>query len=623
MTIGLGVILFFAVNTIAATAFGSLKADLTEDGLFTVTERTRDILAAIDQPITLHLYQSAPLIASAPSLRIYSDRVREMLRTYAEIAGETLRIEFIDPQPFSTEEDRAISYGLRGIQLNSTGERGYFGLVGTNSVDGLETVAFLNPTREQFLEYDLTRIVNRLAAASEPKIAVIDGLGIFGDASARRRPSAVLETINSNYDVEQLAQNVSEIPDGIDALLIVHPAIVTDSAQYAIDQYVLRGGPALIFLDPLAENAPANPRNPREPEFPSSNLDRLMRAWGAEMAPAQVVGDRALALRVTATAGPTRQFLEYLPWLQLRRQSLSPDDIVTSELELMRVSSAGALRPLEGSATTLTPLIATTPNSMLFPEAEIRAGPAPAKLLEEFTPSGEVKVMAARLAGPVTTAFPDGPPPPEDGAEADAEPREHLNRSAAPVNLIVVADTDMLDDSHVANERGDPVSNNADFVMNALENLTGGVDLSALRGRGFSFRPFTKIEEMEAAARATYQEKEQGLAAELEEIQQRLAALQMPDATGQAGGSGASDEQRDMVADANGRLLELRRELRDVRAAFARDTDRLKQQLQIVNIGLVPLIVILLGCAVAVWRRVRLGRHIRSIRAARQTHAAA
>ena len=324
VTIGLGVILFFAVNTIAATAFGSLKADLTEDGLFTVTESTRDILAAIDQPITLHLYQSAPLIASAPSLRIYSDRVRETLRTYAEIAGDTLRIEFIDPQPFSTEEDRAISYGLRGIQLNSTGERGYFGLVGTNSVDGLETIAFLNPTREQFLEYDLTRIVNRLAAASEPKIAVIDGLGIFGDASARRRPSAVLETINSNYDVEQLAQNVSEIPDGIDALLVVHPAIVTDSAQYAIDQYVLRGGPALIFLDPLAENAPANPRNPREPEFPSSNLDRLMRAWGAEMAPAQVVGDRALALRVTATAGPTRQFLEYLPWLQLRRQSLQP-----------------------------------------------------------------------------------------------------------------------------------------------------------------------------------------------------------------------------------------------------------------------------------------------------------
>ena len=181
----------------------------------------------------------------------------------------------------------------------------------------------------------------------------------------------------------------------------------------------------------------------------------------------------------------------------------------------------------------------------------------------------------------------------------------------------------MLDDSHVANERGDPVSNNADFVMNALENLTGGVDLSALRGRGFSFRPFTKIEEMEAAARATYQEKEQGLAAELEEIQQRLAALQMPDAAGQADGSGASEEQRDMVADANGRLLELRRELRDVRAAFARDTDRLKQQLQIVNIGLVPLIVILLGCAAAVWRRVRLGRHVRSMRAARQTHAAA
>ncbi len=549
VSIGLAVVLFLAINTIAATAPGSLKADLTENGLFTVTESTRDILTAIDQPITLRLYQSAPLIASAPSLRIYSDRVRETLRTYAQIAGERLRIEFIDPQPFSAEEDRAIGYGLRGIQLNSTGERGYFGLVGTNSVDGLETIAFLNPTREQFLEYDLTRIVNRLAAASEPNIAVIDGLGIFGSAREGRRPSAVLETINSNYDVVQIAQNASEIPEGVDALLIVHPAIVTDGAKYAIDQYVLRGGPALIFLDPLAENAPANPRNPREPEFPSSNLDTLMHAWGAEMAPGQVVGDPSLALRVTATAGPTRQFLEYLPWLQLRRQSLSPDDIVTSELELMRVSSAGALRPLDGAATTLTPLIATTPNSMLFPEAEIRAGPAPAELLEEFTPSGEVKVIAARLTGPVTTAFPNGAPPPEDAAEAEAEPREHLSRSAAPVNLIIVADTDMLDDSHVANERGDPVSNNADFVMNALENLTGGVYLSVLRGRGFAFRPFTRIEEMEAAARATYQEKERSLAAELEEIQQRLDSLQSPAAAAdQSGGEGAREEQRDKFA---------------------------------------------------------------------------
>jgi ABC-type uncharacterized transport system involved in gliding motility auxiliary subunit len=403
-----------------------------------------------------------------------------------------------------------------------------------------------------------------------------------------------------------VAQNATEVPADADALLVVHPAILTEGTQYAVDQYVLSGKPALVFLDPLAERAPPNPRNPREPEFPSSQLDRLMKAWGVEMAPGRVVGDAALALKVTATGGPTRQTVEFLPWLQLRRGSVNPDDAVTSELQLLRISSAGALRQLEGAKTSFAPLLASTPNSMLFPEAVIRGRPAPTELLETFVPSGDVKVIAARITGPVGTAFPDGPPPREDAPAPDsaAPPPPQLTRSAAPLNAIIVADTDMLDDSHVANERGDPVTNNADLLMNALENLTGGADLSRLRGRGLSFRPFTRIEEMEKAARSQYQETEQRIAKELEETQSELAALQ-GGPPGQAATMGDPLEERDTIAEANRRMLELRRQLRDVRADFRRDTDRLRQWLTVANIGLMPAAVALVGIGLAGWRRFR------------------
>ena len=220
-------------------------------------------------------------------------------------------------------------------------------------------------------------------------------------------------------------------------------------------------------------------------------------------------------------------------------------------------------------------------------------------------PSGDVKVLAARIAGPVRTAFPDGPPPSEDApgsAEASPEP---LASSKAPLNVIVVADTDMLDDSHVVNERGDPVTNNADLVMNALENLTGGADLSQLRGRGLSFRPFTRIEDMEKAARSRYQETEQRVAKELEETQAQLAAMQGAGPRGQAAPSGDLQQERDMIAQSNGRILDLRRQLRDVRADFRRDTDRLQQWLTVANIGLMPAFVALVGIGLAGWRRFR------------------
>lgn len=628
----LAVVLFFAVNLVSSLTFGTERLDLTQDKLFTVTPSTERVLKEIPEPITLNVYESAELTDSVPALRVYADRVNELLRTYKDIAGDNLIINRVNPVPFSAEEDRALSYGLQGINLNRTGERGYFGLVGTNGVDQLETVKFFSPAREPFLEYDLTRIIARLSSPSEPKIGVIDGLGMFGDAQRGRYPSAMIETLNADFELQSLEQNIKGIADDIDGLVIVHPYKLSPQTKYAVDQFALSGKPVMVFIDPLAENSQPGFSNPNEPQFPSSDIKPLSDAWGFEMVPGKVVGDRNMALRITGVAGGRRVVADYLPWLQVRSDALNSEDVVTSQLQLMRISSAGSLHPIDGATTTFTPLISTTRDSELFDEKDIRARPNPMDLMSRFQSSGQVQVLAARITGPVKTAFPDGPPAAEEDPadqqqqqqpnQPDATTKPQLKESQGPIHVIVVADSDMLANSHVANDNGQPISNNGDFVTNALQNLTGGSELIGLRGRGLSFRPFTRIEAMEAQSAAKYQAKEQELSNKLEEIQQRLAQLQQPGpGNDAAGGVGAvTEEQQRAIADANREMLQTRQELRDVRASLRADIDALDTRLRLINILLIPGLVVLLGILVAFWRRERLARYLRR---RRSSHARA
>ncbi len=615
----LAIILFLAVNVVSSLTLRSARADLTEDKLFTVTAATENVLAGIRSPITLHLYQSAALMDMAPNLRVYADRVNELLRTYEQRSDGLITVERINPLPFSAEEDRALSYGLSGANLERTGERGYFGLVGTNTVDQLESIQFFDPGRERFLEYDLTRMVYRLTETAEPKIAVIDGLDMFGDTQRGRYPLAITEMLSENYALTPLEQNITAIPGDTDALVVVHPAMLTDSAKYAIDQFVLSGRPALVFIDPLAENSARSQTNANVPQFPSTNLKPLTDAWGVEMVDGKVVGDRDMAIRVTSQAGGQRIIADYPPWLQIRSQAFDANDVITSQLTLMRMSSAGSLKPLPGATTTFTPLIRSSLNSMLYDEKVVEQRPAPTELLDVFVPSNEAQVLAARVTGVVKTAFPDGPPPREPVAgEENAPPPipgPQITESAGPINVIIVADVDMLVNSHMVNDQGAPISNNNDFVINALDNLTGGEELIGLRGRGISFRPFTTIENIESEAEANYQATESRLTEELEATQRQLAELQRPGQTAIDVAS-LTQEQREAVARFNGQLLDLRQQLRDVRAALRQEIDALDTRLRLYNILLIPGIIVLIGILAAIWRRVRLSRYLASRRTA-------
>ncbi len=610
--IAMAIVLFLALNVFAALTFGSARSDLTEGKLFTLTKSTEDILKNIDEPITLRLFQSQALLKQSPGINIYSQRVNELIRAYANLSNGRIRIEVVDPVPFSTVEDRAIQFSLRPFTLNQAGEAGYFGIVGTNSVDDAQVLSFLDPAREQFLEYDLTRLVFNLARTGKPVVGVIDGIGIMGTPSTGNEPWAITRQLNSTYDVRPLKYNANGIPFDADVLVVTHPAGLTARTRYAIDQYALRGGPVVVFVDPFAENSPTDPQNRLQYLFPASELAELFSRWGIEMPSGKAVGDRSMAIRVSAFAGPTRVLVDYVPWLQLRPEAFNTEDVVTSRLQLMRMSSAGVINELGIDGLTITPLIQTSRDSMLIDVATLRRRDDPSRLLDTFQPSGVRQNLAVRISGRARTAFPQGAPE----LNADDDPNANPNapkpvdpplRAEGTINVIVVADVDMLGDTHVADGQGNPLSNNGDFLANAVENLVGGGSLIGLRGRGLSHRPFTTVERIEDAARSKYFATEQQLEQELQKTQQQLAQLQSLNRDEKAFELLSQDEQRRII-EFNQKMLTLRQQLRDVRGALNADIDRLETRLQFANIALVPLIVIVFGMIHASWRRARLRR---------------
>ncbi|HVW91284.1 MAG TPA: Gldg family protein [Devosia sp.] len=619
LSIILAVLLFLAVNLFAGVKLEGPRLDLTDQALFTLSDSTKAVLASIDEPVTIRVYKTSRFIDAVPGLATHAAQVSELLSTFQQVSGGKVHVETIDVAPFSPEEDDALAHGLHGFNLNAQGERGYFGLVGTNTVDTVETIDFLDPARAAFLQYDLTRIVYRLVHPDEPQVAVIDGLSMFGAAAEGRQPWAILDVLAQDYSIKQVAQNATSIPPNTSVVLIAHPTQMSPAMQYAVDQYVLGGGTALVFVDPDAEASPPNMQNPNMPQNPASDLPALLGAWGVKVDPTKVVGDRKMALQTVGVSGNTRVVANYVPWLRVDGDAFSKDDPVTARLEVMRMSSAGAIETLPGATTKVTPLIQTTTDSMLIDQQLILGHPNPNQLLDDFKPSGQRQVLAARITGPAKTAFPDGPPKDADKpADPDAPPPPAPTGpqlKTGNVNVILVSDSDMLADTHIVDEQGHPISSNGDFVLNAVDDLAGGKALIGLRGGGLANRPFTTIEAMQQKAENTYRSTEQQLTQQLQDAQQKLAQLQDPNAPDGSDPASASRTQ-DTINDYNAKIVSLRRQLRDVQLALRSEIDQLETRIRVIDIALMPVLVILAALALALWRRYRLARYMAGLKTA-------
>jgi ABC-type uncharacterized transport system involved in gliding motility auxiliary subunit len=418
--IALAIVLFLAINILAGVTLKSTRLDLTQDRLFTLSDGTRQVLSGIPEPIDLRFYYTGQLDDLGPYFSTYARRVEELLEEYRLLSGGQVNIERLDPQPFSPEEDLAVAEGLEGLPLRADGTQAYFGLSGRNSTDDIEVISYLAPERANFLEYDLTRLVHDLSHPDKPVVAVLGDLPLMGTQFNQFQPWHVLEAMYQFFDVRFLGGKQDRIGDDVDVLMLAQPHNVDQATLYAIDQFVMRGGRVLAFVDPLAEvMAAGGGMNPMaNPEGDAVGaLEPLLATWGVAIPKDQVIGDRTAAQRVSAQIGGRQVVVDYLPWLSLDASHLNGDDVVTGEIQRINLNSAGAIDGREGATTTIEPLATSSELSMEIATESIRTMPDPAKLIAEFAPSGEPFVLAARVTGPVKSAFPDGPP---DGVASEA-----------------------------------------------------------------------------------------------------------------------------------------------------------------------------------------------------------
>lgn len=614
-------LLFIGLVILANYALRGLRADLTENDLYTLAPGTREILKNLDEPINLYFFFSRAAGEQAPYLKIYANRVSELLEELQARSAGKLRLRVIDPQPFSEDEDRASEFGLASIPLGASGDTMYFGLAGTNSTDGRAVIELFHPDKAEFLEYDVARLINQLATPKKPVVGLLTSLPMSADfnpmTGQMREPWAIVSQLDQVVTVRTLSTDLTSVEADIDVLMLVHPKDLSPGALFAIDQFVMRGGRALVFVDPQSE-ADTSGQEPGNPLAGlgmnrSSSLEPLLSAWGIEFAPNQVVGDPRYALTVTMRMG--EQPVRHIGILGLDRSSLAPKDVITAALDNVNVATAGHLKAHAGAAITFEPLLQSSDEAGLLPVERFAMLTDASTLRDGFRPTGERYVIAARASGKLKSAFPNGRP---DGADKAATPLPQapaLAETSKPANVVIVADSDLLTDqlwvrnqSFFGQRFAQAWASNGDLVANAIDNLTGSSALISIRGRASFVRPFDTVEELRRNADDRFRIKEQELEEELRTTEQKLTELQSR--RNDQSSLILSPEQEQELDQFQQKKVQIRKDLREVRHGLAQEIDRLGAVLKIINIGLVPFAVALLGLAAAFWRRRRVTKPV-------------
>ncbi|HWE22225.1 MAG TPA: Gldg family protein [Hyphomicrobiaceae bacterium] len=649
----LAAITLLSVNLIASSALREAKFDLTKERLFTISEGTRKALRAIDEPIDVRVYFSKKLGELAPNYGKSFERVRSMLGQYSDISRGKLRVTYFDPEPFSDAEERAVAAGLKGVRLNQEGEMGYFGIAGANSTDTEANLPFLPIDRERFLEYDVTKLIVTLASQRKSAIGLLSGIpleGGPGNPMLGRPPTQgilMLEHIREFFEVRSIAKDVKEIPSDIGVLMVVQPEGLSPETAYAIDQFALSGGKVLAFVDPVAEmSRQGNPMMMMMQGPPDlSEFDKLLKTWGVAFDGTKVAGDIERARRVQFGGGPAAKVTSYVLWLGLKRDALDERDVLAGDIKELNFASAGVLAKTADATTQFTPVVHTTASGMQIQAESVSMVPDPTALLRGYKPGGTPLTIAARVSGEAKSAFPNGAPPPapakdkagETGADKSAdkaanapqksdkkgdaaaapEPKAEPEAATAPpakphvaagkVNVIVVADTDFLQDQFwldirelLGQQVALPTAHNGTFVLSALENLTGSDALISLRARGVADRPFELVNDLRREAEVRYLSSEQALTARLTELRGKLANLQKE---GDGENLVLSDKDRQEIEKFRSDLVATQRELRHVKRELRKDIDRLDGVLKFFNIAAVPLLIGLVSIGWAYRRR--------------------
>ena len=638
--LSVAVSLLIAVGLISALP--SVRIDLTEDELFSLADGTRNIVSGLEEPIELIFFYSESATEDQPQIRSYGTRVQELLREIVIASNGNLSLRIVDPEPFSEEEDLATQYGVQPVPVTQGGPGIYFGLVAAQldndpALQVSETMPLIRPDQEQFLEYEFMKLVTRVANPDLQVIGLLTTLDIDGGFDPMTGQATqqwmITDFIRQLYELRRIETEAESIDDDVDILMIVHPESLSEQTLYAIDQHVMRGGKTLVFLDPTADSMVSrSARGSMIPAGMRSDLPGLLEAWGVDYSPDKVLTDNTLALRVQMGQGSRP--VAHIGMIGANRTALAEDDIITRRLENLNLSSAGALAPREGATTRFEPLIQSSSDAMLMDASLLEDVLDPSVLFDEFVSANERYTIAARISGVIATAFPEGRPV---SASADAEATEdeavaddtgseiesseeesteidplqgHLAQTDGETNILVFADTDVLTDRlwvQVAQFLGQripqPYANNGDFVINALDNLSGGADLVSIRSRGRYSRPFERVVKMQREADDRLRTEEAALLERLAATEEQLAALNTGE-NGQPLGQLTPEIQAE-IDRFNAELLDTRRSLRDVQFQLTADIEELGSNLKWFNTAAIPMLLTVLALFISLTRAQR------------------
>ena len=588
-----GFLLFTLLNNLM---FGGMRLDLTENGLYTLSDGTEEIISEIDEPINLYFFFSAKAAEDLTALRTYAHRVRELLEEYKLSGGAKINLKIIDPEPFSEAEDRAASFGLQGVPVNQSGDELYFGLAGTNALDGRAVIPFFQPDKEEFLEYDITKLIHNLATVEKSAVAVYSGLEIGGGIDPRTfqpLPAwAFMTRLEELFAVKVLDDLSLDELESVDLLIVIHPKALDESGLFAIDQHVMSGGKLIAFVDPLAEAT-----TPAAQGAASSNLNRLTSAWGVKLREDEILGDAQAALTVGGADGaPVR----HLGIPGFTERNLSRDDVVTASLENINMATAGILDIDMVKGVEARPLIVSSEFASPLPSLQFQFLSDPGELQKGFTPSGETYVTAVRVSGSAKTAFPEG----IEGFEGE------LKVATETLQAVIVADTDLLSDRlwvQVQDFFGQRIvsafADNGGFITNLVDNLSGSSALIDVRSRGRFSRPFVVVQNLRRQAEEKYLRSAEDLQVRLAETEQKLSELQSSRV--EDGLLTLTPEQEEALGRFQGEKLKIRKQLRNVRHQLDRDMETLGGMLKLLNILLMPFVLVTI---LVVARRFRPGR---------------
>ena len=614
-TAGIAVMLLILIAANVIIGAFPARLDMTQEKAYTLSAGTKAVLKKLDTPVTIRFYCSQAESATPETvyLRDYARKVEDLLHEYQQVAGKNLVIKKFDPQPDTDAEDSARLDGLEAQPL-SNNDHFYLGLA-VSLADERVAIPFLAPNREKLLEYDLTRSITRVMSPEMATVGVMSPLPLMGDSAnpmamqMGRQPDApwtIIEQLKQDFNVKRVEMDTDKIDDDVKVLLVVHPKAISDKAQYAIDQFVLRGGKLVAFLDPVSAMA-ARQQNPMMGGGGgnSSSIDKLLKAWGIQFDPGKVVADMDFKMQLRNQSGQSE---EAPAWLGLTRDGINRDDIVTSQIDSLWMPMCGAFTGTPAAGLKETVLLQSSKDAELTDGFLAEMGGD--SILNNFKATGVSYNLAIRLDGKFKTAFPDGVPTTGSATNAVAKtPDDGLKESKAETSVVLVGDSDMLADEFSLRKMQSlfgtlvsPMNANLDFAQNLVEQMAGDSNLIGVRSRASLSRPFTLVKKIEAEAEARGQAKVQELQESLNETQQRLNQLQQQK-TDKDQRLILSSEQQKEIENFRNKQAEVGRELREAQKDLRKEVVSLETRLTWWNILAMPLAVTMAGVGIAVVKR--------------------